>query len=361
MKRHEEPSPDELERQIVDVSRRRFLHAGTMGLAGLAGATAFGVATPWALAQDGSANAPKDRPPVPKRLQKWRSEGKYVELMGKKIWYHDQGPKTDDAVFIVHGYPGSSWDFQGVVDRIGPKTRTVVMDMRGFGMSEKPLDGDYQRNFTLTMQADLYLMLAKHLGLKTVLLMAHDMGQTVGLEIMARFEESRTPFRIRHAILLDGSTLVDMCVPTEFQKQALAAPSTALKKDLAWNDIYNIFPESYSKESRARDDFKELVVCQAHQIDYNQGSRTIGGIVHYLKERKENFNRWSRTLFEFKRAPMTVIWGEQDPVAVIAMADRIKRERPVTDLYKHADCGHWPSIEFPDRIGDAIIARLGSV
>lgn len=300
-------------------------------------------------------------PPVPERLKKWRSEGQSVELLGKQIWYHDQGPKTDDAVFIVHGYPGSSWDFQGVVERIGNQARTVVMDMRGFGLSEKPLVGDYQSNFTLQLQADLYDALADHLGLQTVLLLAHDMGQTVGLELMARFEEDRTPFRIRHAVLLDGSTLIDMIEPTDFQRQALAAPSTALKEDLPWKEIYNIFPESYSKESRARDDFDEIVTCQSHQIYINHGSRTIGGIVHYLKERKENFGRWSRTLFEFKKAPMTVIWGEQDPVAVIAMADRIKRERPVTDLYKHPDCAHWPSIEIPDRIGDAIIARLGSV
>ena len=300
-------------------------------------------------------------PPVPDRLTKWRDEGEAVELLGKQIWYHDQGPRTDDAVFIVHGYPGSSWDFQGVVERIGDQARTVVMDMRGFGLSEKPLDGDYQSNFTLMLQADLYDALADHLGLKTVLLVAHDMGQTVGLELMARFEEGRTPFRIRHAILLDGSTLVDMIQPTPFQVQDLAKPSTALADDMDWQDIYDMFPESYSKESRARDDFNELVTCQSHQIYINHGSRTIGGIVHYLKERQENFGRWSRTLFRFKKAPMTVIWGEQDPVAVIAMADRIKRERPVTDLYKYPDSGHWPSIEFPDRIGDAIIARLGSV
>jgi pimeloyl-ACP methyl ester carboxylesterase len=178
---------------------------------------------------------------------------------------------------------------------------------------------------------------------------------------MARFEESRLSFRIRHAILLDGSTLVDMCVPTPFQVQALKAPSTTLKEDLPWEDLYNIFPITYSKESKARKDFNELVICQAHQIDYDHGSRIIGGIVHYLKERKEDFGRWSRTLFTFKKAPLTVIWGVQDPVAVIAMADRIKNERPVTDLYKYPDCAHWPSIEFPDRIGDAIIARLGSV
>jgi pimeloyl-ACP methyl ester carboxylesterase len=58
---------------------------------------------------------------------------------------------------------------------------------------------------------------------------------------------------------------------------------------------------------------------------------------------------------------LTVIWGEQDPVAIIAMADRVKKNRPVTDLYKCPDCAHWPSIEYPDRIGDAIIARLESV
>jgi pimeloyl-ACP methyl ester carboxylesterase len=83
------------------------------------------------------------KPAIPRRLKKWRSEGTVIELLGKKIWVHDQGPKTDDAVFIVHGYPGSSWDFQGVVARIGDQTRTVVMDMRGFGLSEKPLDGTY--------------------------------------------------------------------------------------------------------------------------------------------------------------------------------------------------------------------------
>ncbi len=300
-------------------------------------------------------------PPIPDKLVKWRDEGETVELLGTEIWYHDQGPKTDDAVFIVHGYPGSSWDFQGVVERIGSDTRTVVMDQRGFGLSEKPLDGDFQSNFTLMRQSDIYEALASHLGLKSILLVAHDMGQTVGLELMARLEEGRTPFRIRHAILLNGSTLVDMIEPTEFQKQALAAPSTALPEDMAWQDIYNVFPETFSKESKARDDFDEIVTCMAHQIYHNHGSRIVGAIVHYLKERKEDFNRWSRTFFEFKKAPMTLIWGEQDPVAVIAMADRVKKNRPVTDLYKYPDSGHWPSIEFPDRIGDAIIARLGSV
>ena len=104
------------------------------------------------------------KPAVPKRLKKWREQGEILELKGRKIFVHDQGPKTDDAVFIVHGYPGSSWDFQGVVERIGDKTRTVVMDMLGFGLSEKPMEGTYQEKYTLALQADLYEALAEKLG-----------------------------------------------------------------------------------------------------------------------------------------------------------------------------------------------------
>ncbi|MCZ6538194.1 MAG: alpha/beta hydrolase, partial [Chloroflexi bacterium] len=300
------------------------------------------------------------KPAVPKKLKKWREEGQILELQGKKIFVHDQGPKVEDAVFIVHGYPGSSWDFQGVVERIGDQARTVVMDMRGFGLSEKPLEGTYQETYTLALQADLYEALAEKLGLKSVILVAHDMGQTVGLELMARFEESRTVFRIRHAILLDGSTLVDMIQLQPFQAQLLKEPAVASDDDMSWQDIVDLFPGTFGKETKARDDFDEIVTCMSHQIDHDHGSRVMGSIGHYLKERKEEFGRWSRTLFTFKHAPMTVIWGVQDPVAVIAMADRIKKERPVTDLYKYEDTGHWPSIEWPDRIGDAIIARLGS-
>ena len=38
---------------------------------------------------------------------------------------------------------------------------------------------------------------------------------------------------------------------------------------------------------------------------------------------------------------------------------RKRVRRPVTDVYKMPDVGHRPSIEVPDRIGTAIVDRLG--
>ncbi len=302
-----------------------------------------------------------DRPPVPDALEKWRSEGTVKDIDGHKIFVHTSGPKSDHGVLIVHGYPGSSWDWQGVVDRIGDTARVVVSDMRGFGMSEKPLDGTYKENYTLMLQADIYEAVAKEEGLESVVLVAHDMGQTVGLELMARQEEGRLPFKIRHAIIVNGSTLVDMIELAPIQDELLKQPDEAATEDLDFGDFRAGIAPTFSKEFAASDIVDSTLDAMTHQIFYDNGSRVMAQILRYLKERKEEFGRWSRTFFTFQSAPMTLIWGRQDPVALEAMADRVKKERPYTDLYKYDDVAHWPSIEAPERIGDAIIARLDSI
>ena len=308
-----------------------------------------------------SDESAQDLPPVPDVLEKWRSEGTVKDINGHKIFVHTSGPESDHGVLIVHGYPGSSWDWQGVVGRIGDKARVVVSDMRGFGMSEKPLDGTYQQNYTLMLQADIYEAVAKDQGLKSVVLVSHDMGQTVGLELMARQEEGRLPFKIRHSIILDGSTLVDMIQLAEMQVELLKQPDVAASEDLDFGDFGKGLVPTFSKETQASGDFQTIIDAMSHQVFYENGSRVMAQTLRYLKERKEDFGRWSRTFFTFQSAPMTLIWGVQDPVAVLAMAERVKKERPYTDFYKYEDVGHWPSIEAPDRIGDAIIARLNSL
>jgi pimeloyl-ACP methyl ester carboxylesterase len=87
------------------------------------------------------------------------------------------------------------------------------------------------------LQADIYEAVAKEEGLSSVVLVAHDMGQTVGLELMARQEEGRLPFKIRHAILVNGSTLVDMIQLAPIQVELLAAirpaePGTASEMNM---------------------------------------------------------------------------------------------------------------------------------
>ena len=46
------------------------------------------------------------------------SEGRFSQINGHKIFIHASGPKGKEGVLVLHGYPGSSWDWSGVVGRV---------------------------------------------------------------------------------------------------------------------------------------------------------------------------------------------------------------------------------------------------
>ena len=138
----------------------------------------------------------------------------------------------------------------------------------------------------------------------------------------------------------------------EMQKELLAQPDVAATEDLDFDHFMEGLRPTFGSNFTASGGLDQALVGQAHQVFYDHGSRVQAQILRYLKERKEDFGRWSRTFFTFQSAPMTVLWGVEDPVAVIAMADRVKRERPYTDLYKLEGVAHWPSIEVPEFFGD---------
>jgi pimeloyl-ACP methyl ester carboxylesterase len=245
-------------------------------------------------------------------------------------------------------------DWSKVAAIVDKKTKIVVADMIGFGQSDKPLKGTFKENFSLMRQADLYEAVAKSEGLNEVILIAHDMGQSVGLELMTRHDEGKLSFKIRHAILLDGSTLVDMVELDPLQVEGLKEGDNASTKHKDFDAYAQGLLAAYAPENRDQ----ETVEIMAYQVFAKDGDLIIDQILQYLLERKEFYNRWVGTFANFRTAPLSIYWGVQDPVAVIAMADRIKTWNPTVDLYKMKHSGHWPSIENPNIIAEAIINRM---
>ena len=308
------------------------------------------------------AQLPKDFK-VPQSVQKWVGEGHYIDFEGLQIFVHTSGKDAvkGHGVLIVHGYPGSSWDFSNVVAQVEKNTKVVVPDMIGFGQSESPITGTFKDNFSLMRQADLYEAVAAKEGLDTVTLVAHDMGQTVGAEIMSRQEENKLSFHIKHAVIVNGSTLIDLIQTTPGQDASLKMPDKALDKPAPSKEWYDDIRPSYGAKMQAnKDELQMNLDAQVSQIYAKDGARVMSNIVRYLLERTEYYDRWVGTLTHFHSAPMTVIWGLDDPVALVPMADRIKAWRPQTMLFKLEGVGHWPSIEAPDVIAKAINYGLSS-
>ena len=304
------------------------------------------------------SNASPTKTDRPEDLQIWRDEGHFLNIDGHDIFVHASGKPASEGhgVLLTHGYPASSIDWKNVVPRVALHTRVVISDFLGFGQSDKPTDGTFESHYSMFKQADRVIAVAESEGLKEVVLCIHDMGQTVGAEIMARHEEGKLPFRIKHAIILNGSTLVNMVHFMDFQVELMEQPDEPLQesvpKELFRNGLQNV--GSFSVEHAPNQALLDVMIAQIYEKD---GDRLMPRLIRYQQERKDNLQRWTDGLTKLS-APTSIYWGRQDVNGKEEQADKLKELNPSIDLHKWDDCAHWPPIEVPERLANAIIERL---
>ena len=52
--------------------------------------------------------------------------------------------------------------------------------------------------------------------------------------------------------------------------------------------------------------------------------------------------------------PLAFVWGMLDPISGAHMAERIRERRPDAAFLALEDVGHWPQLEAPERVAQAL-------
>jgi pimeloyl-ACP methyl ester carboxylesterase len=105
------------------------------------------------------------------------------ELAGAEHSFHDLptgvrvhgaavGPAGAPPILALHGWPQHWWCWREVIAELGGEFRVLCPDMRGFGWSGWPADGDFRKQRV----ADDAIALLDALGLERVRLVGHDCG-----------------------------------------------------------------------------------------------------------------------------------------------------------------------------------------
>jgi pimeloyl-ACP methyl ester carboxylesterase len=101
---------------------------------------------------------------------------------GAAMSYLDEGPRSDEAVLMLHGNPTWSFYYRDLVRELSPTVRCIVPDHVGMGLSSKPESYDYSLASRI---ADVEALVA-HLGLKKIHLVVHDWGGAIGFGLAVR-------------------------------------------------------------------------------------------------------------------------------------------------------------------------------
>jgi pimeloyl-ACP methyl ester carboxylesterase len=282
-------------------------------------------------------------------VRHWRDAGRFVEHAGHNVFALETTSHPDRSVFILHGFPSSSYDWHAIVPELAKRARVVTFDFLGFGLSDKP-----DLAYSLVAQSDLAEAVAADCGIESCVLVSHDMGDTVAAELLKRQTEGKLGFTIERSILTNGSIFIDMAQLSTGQELLLSLPDEKIAQPLDLNGFKPGLHETFSKDHPASDDELDAMI---ELLRNNGGDQMLPRTIRYIEERRANQDRFTAGLVGFD-GPMTALWGEQDPIAVVPMTQRLKELRPQTEIVTWPDVGHWPSIEVPERVTQAILERL---
>jgi pimeloyl-ACP methyl ester carboxylesterase len=283
-------------------------------------------------------------------LDEWRAGGRTFDYRAHAIFHRDDG--AGPALVCVHGFPTASFDWHRLWPRLTAGWRVIAPDMLGFGFSAKPRPYAY----SILDQATLHEALLAHLGVERVVLLAHDYGDTVAQELLARCldrQAAGTPgLAIRGVCFLNGG-LFPEAHRARFIQKLLASPFGPLLSRLA-NEAS--FGKSFAAVFGARTQPSPAQLRDFWTLVRHGGGARIGHLlIRYIDERRRHRERWVGAL---RRAtvPLRLIDGTDDPVSGRHMADRYREVVPAPDVVLLEGIGHYPQIEDPDAVWHAFAA-----
>jgi pimeloyl-ACP methyl ester carboxylesterase len=282
-------------------------------------------------------------------LRYWRDRGRTVQALGMNVFLVHANPDAQATpMLLLHGFPTSSFDFHAVIDELARDRPVVAIDYPGAGFSDKPPGYSY----SLVEQADVVEVVCKGLGIQRAHVFAHDIGTSVATELLARRQAGLCGFDIASVTLMNGSVYRDMAQLTPAQKLLRLPAVGPVFARLARFGTFRlqmrrIFgrPDAVTDEE-LRDAWTLLTLDEGHL--------RLPKMIGYVDERVRYRRRWIGAL-ETLDVPCLILWGTRDPVAVLAIAEKLERETPRARFVRLEGLGHYPQLEAPARVAAEVV------
>lgn len=275
-------------------------------------------------------------------LNDWKNAGEYFAYGEYPIFFRKNFAAEEEVTLLLHGFPSSSFDYHKVWHALGERYSLLAYDMIGYGFSAKPARFTY----TTFDQVDLLQALLTHLGIKRVHILAHDYGNTITQELLARAEEGRVNFEIGSICMLNGALFPETHRPVLAQKILISPIGFLFAKLISDKKFGQSFSAIFGKDTKPTK--QELVDFRA-LFKYNNGKNIAHKLIRYMRERKIFRGRWVGALQRTK-LPFRFINGLDDPVSGAHLVRRFREIMPQTDIVELPGIGHYPHFECPDEV-----------
>ena len=274
-------------------------------------------------------------------LDDWRAQSQAFHFRGHTIRYWTAGDTQAQPLLLIHGFPSASWDWHRLWAPLAERYRLIACDMLGFGYSAKPRGHAY----SLLEQADLQQALLAHIGeQRAVHVLAHDYGDSVTQELIARHQEGQ--LQLAGCVFLNGGLFPETHHPVRVQKLLLGPLGPLLGRLFSRRKLAQSFARIFGPHTQASE--AELDALW-QLVAYNNGPAVMHRLIRYMPERRQQRQRWV-TAMQATTLPMRVIDGAFDPISGAHMVARYRELISDPDTVLLDGIGHYPQLEAPAEV-----------
>ena len=271
----------------------------------------------------------------------------FADVNGLTVHYKEMG-QGEPVYILLHGFGASEFSWRAVMEPLSRSGRVIAYDRPAFGLTERPLDGNWTGTNPYSVQGNVELLdgLLDELGVDKVILV----GNSAGGGVAAAYALEH-PERVQGLVLVDPAVgngsggrfpqwaLSLMALPqvrhiAPLLVRTIAGPMGNDTIKLAWHDPSRIGPEVYEGYRRP---------LKADNWDKALYEFTIAGNPVNYSDHLANLTM-----------PVLVVTRDDDRIVPAMQSIQLSREIPGAQLVVLKDCGHVPQEECPDQLMTSI-------
>ena len=271
----------------------------------------------------------------------------FVALDTGTLHYLNEG--EGPTLVFVHGTPSWSFEWRKQIQRLRSQFRCIALDHMGFGLSDRPQSFDY----SLESHRKNFEKFIQHLGLKSFVLIIHDIGGPIALPYAIKYPE-----QISKLIVLNSWFWPFEKVDPTFEKQKKWLKSRFMK----WLYLrWNFSPKVMIKMSWGKAAPLSKSLHKLHQKMFpNPLSRvSTWKVVGELVDSARYFKTYEGTFQQsLREIPTLILWGSSDRLIPPVHLGVWREELPQAESIELPLVGHFPQEEVSDLISEKIAAFL---
>ena len=254
----------------------------------------------------------------------------------------ETGPEdASEAVVFVHGNPDSADTWRGLMGRTGELTRSIALDMPGFGQADRP-----GKDFKIPVEGEAAFLggALDQLGVERAHLVLHDFGGPWGLAWAAAH-----PDAFASVVLMNTGILIGFEVHRVGRLWARPVVGELVMAATSKRAFTKAIVEANPKLPAA-----EI----ARMYDgYDRGTRRMV-LRLYRNRTNDEVLEAAAAHFATLDRPALVLWGASDPFVPVRHAEQQRQAFPRAEVVVLEGSSHWPFLDDPEGTAAAVLPFL---